>query len=172
MQPSTLSHLNHLLEDALGRVSVGPLYKWIHSRDLRFGLEQSKRSYEFVPQVDGDRWVLARWIPPPEKSVWEAQMGTTVAYPRGGWYQACDVACDPILAQGVEPNERMTYYLIGLQRKQAQMSKREIAARFDAAREYRAKEQDRQLDDYLSSSWTAFGNLPGKRGGHVSFGGI
>lgn len=177
MSPSTLDHLNTLLRDHLGVTRGGsfvPTYKWIHSRDreLFVPLEISAGVYESYPQIMEERWVLAMWMAPPSEWEWKAQFQGQIGYPRNGYYVAVDTPCDPLLEEGAEPNERMTLYIIGLRKKEIALGLRGLHEKFKEATARREHNKDRITDDFLSDKWTAFGNVPGRRGGHVSFGGI
>lgn len=174
-----IDSLNRLLRDYLGGKLDLPLYKWMHSRDRdlfcpmgRLDSTDPKASYEMVPQVWDERWTLAMWQAPPSRLEWEAQFKGQVPYPAQGYYVAVDTACDWILEQGYEPNERITQYVINLRRKELAMKEQGILESFQNATQRRAKEKEAAADDFLTNKWTAFSNVPGKRGGHVSFGGI
>ncbi len=172
MDQSRLKRLNQILADQLGSNSQGPLYKWAWTRDLRIGIQTAFRRYEHVPQVAEDRWALAMWQAPPSEELFKMTFGTEMAYPRSGWYHVCDTPVDRLLEEGFEPSERFTYYIIHLTKKQRAMSMRDIRRTIEDNRAARDVEKDKHVGDYLDDVVTAFGNLPGKRGGSVSFGGI
>jgi hypothetical protein len=159
-----LQVLNRRLRDYLGTNPAGEgLYKWVHSRDLRIALSRcGNRIFESVPMVDSDRWVLAMWSRPPARESWD-QFENHCAYPSEGYWVPVDTPADWILERGEEPTERMTMYIIGLRKKELNMGPRGIMRNFQKARERTRVEQDNTIDDILTNSWTAFGNVPGSK---------
>ena len=161
MKNPRIAHLNRLLRDHLGTGSTGlPLYKWMHSRDREMFCYISRSelsgrtAYEFIPQVNEQRWVLGRWLPPPREQAWEMQFHGEAPYPRNGYYVAASTPSDPLFLVGVEPNERITMYIIGLRKKQMEMGQAGIMRSFQEAQAYTKREKDSTVDAILRDRWT------------------
>lgn len=169
MTHSTLAYLNRLLVDYLGKTPAGgPLFKWFHSRDpemfIHVRLGSAGASYERMPMIWEDRWVMGAWQAPEPKDVWDAKYRGELPYPRRGYYVPCSIPSELLLQQGVEPNERITMYAIEARRDQ-------LALRGDGIlqtrRDQRAKkkaQKESEADALLSQAWQNFEpKVPGAR---------
>jgi hypothetical protein len=180
MQPLELDRLNRILADTLGRNVHGePIYKWIASRELTFPLRDKEKlvtrngilvfepHYVWEPQTTSECWVLAKWLAPPSHDEWLDSFGTEVAYPARGLYYVTDVMLSP----EYEPNEAITYDSIGKVKALRSLTLSDIVRLQREKRDSIETAGDRRIADWIDDKATAFGNVPGKRGGHVSFGG-
>lgn len=177
-----LARLNRILGDSLGRNPQGdPIYKWIWSRELTFPLRSKEKtverngiivfepSYEWEPQVAGDCWLLAKWLMPEGSyDSWLTSFGSEVPFPAHGLYYVTDVMLKP----GLEPNEAITYDCIGKVKHLRGLTLSEVVDAQQAKMDRNDKASETRLEDFIADKATAFGNVPGKRGGVVSFGGV
>lgn len=182
MQTTELARLNRILGDSLGlNVHGDPIYKWIWSRDLTFPLRSKEKtverngifvfeaSYEWEPQVGVDCWLLAKWISPADSyDTWLSQFGSEVPFPAKGMYYTTDV----MLKAGLEPNEAITYDSVGKVRTFRHLTLSQILEAQEAKMQRSEQRSDARIADFVADKATAFGNVPGKRGGRVSFGGV
>src|ERR1700730_13781325 len=113
MDYKTLIRLNNRLGDNLGRnPHNGSVYRWFHTRDLKYPSRTADGGYEHLRQIDEDRWILAMWMPPPSEAEWHASF-PDLGYPHQGMYYATDM----MLKVGLEPDDRATDVLQDLARK-------------------------------------------------------
>lgn len=184
MDTHVLARLNRVLADpvtGLGRNPHGqPMYKWAHTRELQFplALPSETRSqggifmlgshYQWTRQIEDDRWVLAVWDGSWSEAQWNATFRGEVPWPRQGMYYASDIMLKP----GVEPNDQATNDVLGKVRAKAPMTMKDFLEHAEAKVERAKRETEQIQSDYIDDVVTAFGNIPGKRGGSVSFGGI
>jgi len=181
MQTTELARLNRILGDSLGRNPQGePIYMWIWSRDLKFPIRSSndmvernglivfEPQYTWEPQVTGDCWLLAKWLLPGEPDVWLAAFGTEVPFPQHGLFYVTDVMLRP----GIEPNEAVTYDTIGKVQHLRSLTVSQVLETQQIKMDRNEQRSDDRVADWIADKAVAFGNVPGKRGGQVSFGGI
>ncbi len=181
MDKTVLARLNRSLEDHLGRNPHGQArYKWAHTRELLFpmvvhsdtrtkgGLYVVGQRYEMTRQIEEDRWVVAVWDSPQSREQWDATFRGEVPWPRQGMYYASDI----MLLPGVEPNDLVTNDVLGKVKAKRTMTMLDFMEHAEAKVESRKRETERIQSDYIDDVVTAFGNIPGKRGGSVSFGGV
>ena len=165
-----IKRLNSLLADNAGRNPHGdPTFKWIHSRELLYPEQTGVDTFEYAPQIDGDRWVLARWVAPPSKAQWDAQFRGALPYPQRGEYVATDLALKP----GMEPTEWVTQEALGMLQRARALNYRGHLRNLQEMHERSEKDRRRVISDCIDDAITAFKNpFPGRRGGFLSFGGI
>lgn len=183
MEAHTLKRMNRSLKDHLGSNLYGdPLYKWLHTSDeaLRYPLRVSESMvqlngilrpvarYEWQRQIEDERWVVASWSEPPSYDEWLSMFGSEIGWPRRGLYYSTDI----MLKLGIEPNDAATNDVIGKVKAQRRLTYRDFLDHANAKAEHASNEALRQQHDLIDDAVTAFGNIPGKRGGSVSFGGI
>lgn len=167
MTPQDLKRYNRRLADLRGKSPHGdPIYQWVHSRDLLYPCRIGASQYTSMRQVDEDRWVIAKWMPPPPEMLWKEQF-PDIGYPANGQYYATDL----MLAEGVEPNEGITEQVAGKLKAIEVRTFRDCLDEIERARAKNEEARKAVFNDYVDDACTAFGNLPGARGGHVSFGG-
>lgn len=181
MQTNELARLNRILGDSLGRNPQGdPIYKWIWSRDLTFPMRSGTKTttqgglvifdhdYTMEPQVSDECWLLAKWCAPCSPSEWLGTFGGEVGFPSNGLYYTTDV----MLKAGVEPNEAVTYDCIGKVKHLRNLTVSQILEAQKDKMSRSEKRSDDRVADFIADKATAFGNVPGKRGGATSFGGV
>lgn len=181
MDKDILKRLNRVLDDNLGRNPYGePRYKWAHTRELMYplarpderrtngGLYVTGEHYEMTRQIEEDRWVVAVWEPSPDEETWAAAFKGEVPWPRRGMYYVSDIMLRP----GIEPNDQVTNDVLGKVKAKRALTFRDFLDHAEAKAEHMNKETERIQSDYIDDVVTAFGNIPGKRGGSVSFGGV
>jgi hypothetical protein len=183
-----ISRLNLVLADKFGQ-SDGPegrvqRFAWKHLGEVFMivdnGFKTSKggiilpgrQDYEKKPYSDrfGSCWCVCQWTKPAMTEwQWMMQFGTQFAYPKNGRYLPID---NTRLNPGDEPDESINEYVIGRIQKQldAKMSEHLDQCVKEAAQGHAEKQVE--FADRVDSWWPAFDNDPGKRGGHVSFGGV
>lgn len=167
MDHSLLKKLNRRLGDLRGCNPHGqPVYKWFHSRDLTYPVK-TQSGYEHWRQVEEDRWLVAKWMPPMPRSEWELQF-PDLGYPAQGIYYATDL----ILTPGMEPNDTITDQAAGMLKINEHKTMRDHLDDIERARERNDRAQRNRISDIIDNEWTAFNHVPGRRGDHVSFGGI
>lgn len=168
MEPGTLERLNKRLADTRGRNPHGqPVYRWFRSCDLLYPCRNAAGNYEQLRQVDDDCYVIGMWSAPMPESEWRAQF-PDIGYPHQGMYYATDI----MLRQGHEPTDSRTDEVAGLIKSSELKTFRDCLDEIEASRGKREKANASIISDVIDDSVTAFGNLPGSRGGSVSFGGI
>jgi hypothetical protein len=162
MDSTTVKSLNQKLGDALGRVCSGtqPRFAWKWAPDLPYWASRL-----------GKTWVLCQWQAPVlSEQEWQTQFRGRLPYPANGMYQAHP---ETMLAPGRLPTFELTQnYIWALDR---QMSTSFVTQLCDVQNEV-ADDRDRdyvEWVDQVQDTNPAFSNFDsGKRGGHVSFGGI
>ena len=172
MTDKRINTLNQRLGLALGFRGEHPRFAWVHAKDLFYFLRRGDRHERFC-WVDrlGKVWLLAQWRPAPmSEAEWIAAFGDLYLYPGRGYYYAHP---ETSLKPGLQPDENDTAQVIRRLGEQMEatfashlkQTNDDIAA-IDAGVKNEFYEQ---VDDF----WPSFGNWnSGKRGGHVSFGGI
>jgi hypothetical protein len=165
-----IKRLNGFLADNAGRTPHGePMFKWIASRDLLYPIQTGTDTFEYAPQVDGDRWVLAKWVAPPTKPEWESMFHGALPYPQRGEYVATDLALKP----GMEPTEWVTGEAVGMVQRARALNYRGHLRNLQEMHDKRERDRKRRISDCIDDAITAFKNpFPGRRGGFISFGGI
>jgi hypothetical protein len=161
-----IESMNQTLADKRGRNLYGDaIFKWVRTRDL-FVYVDGVREPQF-PELSGDEWIVAKWdFEPPD--VWRAKYGPGVPWPERGEYYGTDY----ILPPGIEPSDRYTQdFLRALQHVEG-MTAGDHAYDQQWKRQRRERRASALVGDYVDDKFTAFFNAPGKRGGHVSFGGL
>lgn len=189
--PSELRKMNKRLGRELGTNPHGdPLYKWIWVNDwmhlmrdikgfapkaLPSGLIVMEPDYiqrRMVPGLDApdspyrDRWHVGHWHDCGDQRIWEETFGTQALWSRFGYYSMTDVWGPPA---GTLPTDSVTDGLIIRVKQFRSMSRAEIRDKFAADAEREEKRNDATRMDMIGDALTAFGNIPGTRGGHVSF---
>jgi hypothetical protein len=181
MTKQELTRLNRIFADKRGKNEYGePIYRWFRSPELtypqrtdkdwvmRSGIMVLDSKYEWTPQIDEDRWVVAQWRREDPKD-WEAQFGTEVPWPQRGLYYVTNL----MLKEGMEPCESITNKFADMIATQAAMSFRDVYRAMEQHKEQQAAEAEKMVEQVVDDAWPAFDNgEPGKRGNHVSFGGI
>lgn len=170
MTAQDLTRYNRRLGDARGRNPHGdPVYRWHHSKDLalRYPVRNGDGSYENLRQIDEDRWLIAMWYPPCDEDDWKRQF-PDLGYPAEGMYYATDV----MLLPGIEPNDTITEDVIGKLKTREGWTFRDHLDEIEGRRTKREKALAAKRSDIIDDAATAFGNIPGCRGGTVSFGGF
>jgi hypothetical protein len=165
-----INRYNRRIGDTRGRNPHNqPVYRWMHSTDLelRYPARDGIGSVEWLRQLDDDRWAIAMWYPPEPEGRWR-QMFPNLAYPHQGMYYVTDV----ILAAGVEPNDTITEDVIGKLKKREGKTFRDDLNEIDGRRAIHERSVLARQSDIIDNAATAFGNIPGCRGGTVSFGGF
>lgn len=180
MDQTELARLNRILGDSLGRNPQDePIFKWMRSEDVRLpmktdeslvllnGIYRPEPKYTWEPTYDAGCWVLAMWhFSEPDE--WITSFGNEVPWPQHGLHYVTDM----ILLAGIEPNETATYDAVQAVKQLRVTSIADHLYNIRAKRARLEKQGRDELYEYLTSKATAFGNIPGKRGGTVSFGGI
>lgn len=123
-------------------------------------LEQRK----ILPHLDDGQWVLVFWEPQP-RDFW-FQFGKSL-------YGNTNVYLDP----GVAPwtsykGISFTQYVVGLIKEQRRKTRADWDNELLDKDTKRQKNQIEHHKDVIGECFTAFAGLPGKRGGHVSWGGL
>jgi hypothetical protein len=157
-----VQQLNRRLGDALGYVRGGtePRFCWAWAPDLLYWRSRL-----------GKVWVLCQWQKPgmtPQQ--WRAVFGDRYPYPVNGMHHAQP---ETALPPGAIPTPELTQnYIWAIDR---QMSTSFVQQFCDVNNEV-ADDKDRDYVDWVEKvqdSNPAFSNFePGKRGGHVSYGGV
>jgi hypothetical protein len=165
-----IKRLNGLLADNAGRTPHGePMFKWAFSRELLYPEQTGADTYEYAPQVEGERWVLAKWVAPPSKAEWNSMFHGALPYPQCGEYVATDLALKP----GMEPTEWVTQEALGMLQRARALNYKGHLRNLQEMQEKREREHKRRISDCIDDAITAFKNpFPGRRGGFISFGGI
>jgi hypothetical protein len=165
-----IKRLNGFLADNAGRTPHGePMFKWVFSRELLYPEQTGVDTFEYAPQVDGDRWVLAKWVAPPSRSQWDTQFRGALPYPQRGEYVATDLALKP----GMEPTEWVTHEALGMVQRARALNYKGHLRNLREMHDRREKDRRRVIGDCIDDCITAFNNpFPGRRGGAISFGGI
>lgn len=167
MDTQTLTRLNRRLGDARGRNPRNePVYRWVHSSEL-FYPDREGSAYVQRRQIEEDRWLVAMWQPPLPESQWKAQF-PDIGYPAQGIYYATD----QILLEGIEPNDTITEDVAGRIKAIGCMTFADCLRDIERQREARDATQKRIISDFVDDACCAFDHVPGRRGDHVSFGGI
>lgn len=167
--------------DELGLTPYGePRYKWVQAGDLTFpvkakdkwvvrnGLHVPEAQFEMRPQcphLDRRQWVLAMWLVPPSLFQWKMQFGTEAGYQERGYFMATDC----IRAVGKKPTENVTRGAIGAIKQVREMNLADFEAHHEAKAAKNEKDTASLYDDWLKDKMTAFGEVPGSRGGLTSF---
>lgn len=168
MDTKLLNELNRRLGDIRGRNPHNdPIYRWIHSRDLRYPLDLGGGFYEMARQIEDDRWVVAMWQPPMPEDQWKSQF-PSIGYPHKGMYYATDL----MLKVGQEPTDFTTDTVAGYIKAHGCKKMRDFIEEVKDARERRERAQKSVISDRIDDACVAFNHVPGRRGDHVSFGGI
>lgn len=188
--------LNERLAQELGRAPNGqPKWGWVRATELPYFLRDGQKevrpkgmlvslvvpTYKRLLWADrinqhtdlpfGKSWILANWkVPELTQREWEQSFGSAYPYPAGGMYYARP---EIWAAENDPPDDDLTEYVIIALK--AQMGKTYADHYFEgkAVLDQEMKERKQYWRDVVDEDWPAFDNpWPGKRGGHVSFGGI
>ncbi|HWR49922.1 MAG TPA: hypothetical protein VN428_02375 [Bryobacteraceae bacterium] len=165
-----IKRLNGFLADNAGRNPHGePMFQWIESRRLLYPVQTGIDTFDFEPQVDGERWVLAKWVAPPSRPVWDGMFHGALPYPQRGEYVATDLTLKP----GFEPTEWVTSEALGMIQRARSLNYQGHLRNLQDRQERQDKDRRRRISDCIDDCMTAFKNpFPGKRGGHVAYGGV
>ncbi len=192
----TIPELNELLRRSLGSNPYGEgLFKWEYSEDLYWptvqagkydvtehkgpvrdakGRFQKRTSISVVtPVCKKERmctkyfrqWVITRWLPPERLHTWTAVMPGT-PFPARGYrvhINGTQIPPDDV------PNLRDTERFIENIREARSISIEALTELMEEEWERREKESENRLTDQIEDAFTAFLNVPGSRGYHVSF---
>lgn len=168
MNQQTLDRLNRRLGDVRGYNPHGqPLFAWIHSSLLFYPVNMGGGSYCQQRQIDEDRWLVAKWDAPMPERQWKAQF-PDIGYPANGMYYATD----QILVEGTEPNEAINEDVAHRLKVNASKTFKDHLNDIERAREVQELANKNYISDFVDDACVAFNNIPGKRGGATSFGGI
>lgn len=176
--------LNRRLGDALGRCGMYPRFAWMLASEIFYYFrEHAHERMERFCWADriGPVWVLAQWRRPAwidqnggthetTREQWWSSFNGQFPYPeRGAYYAHPETALPP----GVKPTAEMTAgYIHSLDRQMA-ANYAEHKRRIDGEIAADAERLDTEWVETVQNSNPAFSNFePGKRGGHVSFGGM
>lgn len=181
---SLLANLNDLLGAELGRNPHGEsLYRWDLSDDLdhwrrkpaTYAMVQipgsplilAEPEYEKVPLCPWliSQYVLTLWTAPTPESQWRATFGDKLLWPRRGYYMPTNIALE---REGC-PTVDLTNEVIGTIRQQRKKTFADHVADTERALDYEEKSNKILRNDAIADMMTAFGNIPGKRGGSVAF---
>jgi hypothetical protein len=159
---STVKALNQKLGDALGRVCSGtqPRFCWKWAPDLPYWASRL-----------GKVWVLCQWQKPFfSEQEWQQQFRGRFPYPSNGMYHAHP---ETVLAPGRVPTLELTQnYIWALDKQLSTSFISQLCASENAVKDEREQDYVDWVDEVQDSN-PAFSNFePGKRGGHVSYGGI
>lgn len=178
---------NQLLRSELG---TQPLWAWKNSKTLRIRVQKIKESstspngvdpqyhykanprtgiIELTPEyVDmpmlpklTDNWVLCRFVQADQESVFRQQFGVRVEYPADGIWQPLGFTA---LRPGIVPNRTDTWNMI----RGAKANREAVREFFDGAEERQDKreaQEARNFGDMLRDKFTAYMEVPGKKGG-------
>lgn len=178
--------LNSILRSELG---THPLYAWKHSSTLKLRIQRIKESstapggvepqweyranpktglIELAPEyVDmpmlpmvPNNWLLCRFVPSDQESVFKQNFGTRIEYPLGGiWQPIKETALKP----GIVPNEVDTWNMV----RGVRANIAAVKHYFDHAEELQDKREAAdaaRFGDMLRDKFTANMEVPGKKG--------
>lgn len=185
-EPKEIRELNKRLGEALGWNPHGePLYKWVHSESF-FHWMRDISGYKEVQSPSGlsvmepiyverkmcpnmhDMWLVAHWHDSGSEHAWIQAYGSDALYPRHGYYSQSNACQVP----GQLPTATQTEDFIWMVRKHRMKTKADIYREGEDAVEARERANDSRRKDIIQDAMTAYMNIPGKRGGHVSFPGV
>jgi hypothetical protein len=157
-----IQQLNRRLGETLGYVRSGtePRFCWKWAPDIPYWSSRL-----------GKVWVLCQWQKPGmSEADWNKQFGGRFPYPANGMHHAHP---ETALPAGEIPSAELTQnYIWALDRQMSESYARQLSA-------VNQEVEDDQERDYVEwvekvqGSNPAFSNFdPGKRGGHVSYGGV
>ncbi len=184
MDKNVLRRLNKRLADELGSNLFGePIYKWARTEDLTYPyrttdnffqpqgqvwMPQAETRHEMItPHLRG-RWALAKWVSPEMYKIWAEGCGNQANIPMRGLYWVSDI----ILKSGLEPNEELTSECISKVKIFRRLDKQQILDHQQGAIRRSERAEQSYVDALVDERMPAFNNVPGKRGGHVSYGGV
>lgn len=157
-----IDQLNRKLGDALGYVRGGtePRFMWKWAPDI-----------PYWGKVVGPSWVLCQWGRPQwSRYDWKKEFGDRYPYPANGMHHAHP---ETALERGQLPNEYLTQNYIWALDIQMETSyeKQLISVNDDLAAQ--KERDDIEWIEFIQNTNPAFSNFDsGKRGGHVSYGGV
>jgi hypothetical protein len=159
---SIIKALNQKLGDALGRVCSGtqPRFCWQWAPDLPYWRTRL-----------GAVWVLCQWHRPFfTEQEWQHQFRGRFPYPANGMYHAHP---ETALPPGRVPTFELTQnYIWALDRQLSTSFISQLCASENAVQVEREQDYVEWVEQVQDSN-PAFSNFePGKRGGHVSYGGV
>lgn len=181
-----LQVLNDLLGSELGRTPYGePHYKWAWSEDLTHYRRMENMAYVQVPGSPiilaeptyemvklcpslHRQYVILHWSQPISQDAWLAEFGSKLQWPARGEYYPTNMC----LGYEEHPDIDVTWDAIGKVKAERNKTFADHIAADDAALARVEKANNDLVLDDLKDTLTAFGNIPGKRSGGVSFGGI
>jgi len=182
MSEKLIKEHNDLLRRELGTNPSGDaLYRWERAGELTYLRDEGKYDYKadpntglvvpekilkpmkMCPHLDDKQWVLMFWTPN-TPAHW-FQFGKSM-------YGFSNVDLD----LGVCPwtyHRGLTFtdHIIGSLKEQRKKTYADFIAESEARIEYKEKQQIARNKDMIADAFTAYYNVPGKRGHHVSFGG-
>jgi hypothetical protein len=170
-----IDQLNRRLGDSLGYVGINPRFAWKKASECFYFMRTAPTSIKHTRFCWSDRignvWLIAQFRPPAmDEAAWAHTFNGEFPYPAQGQYYAHP---ETALPPGVEPTQEDTQaYIWSLTRqmdKSVAAHYREIDSEIqrDKARDYEQWVEKVQNMNPAFSNWDS-----GKRGGHVSFGGV
>lgn len=186
---TTIDQLNKRLGDDLGRIGENPRFAWKFAPEIHYytrdmtAIEYMRRSW--ADRI-GQAWAICQFLLPSSfdpatgqvhvitKSDWWKSFRGEFPYPENGMYYAHPETALPV---GQLPDAHETAVMIASIR--AQMDKphethlRECAEAAQQAQDDHQKEFFAEAENDFPAFWkNGAAHEPGKRGAHVSFGGI
>lgn len=114
-------------------------------------------------------WAICYWKAPATQKQWLETYGTLEDYPGNGLYMICSGA---IHSEGNPPSEKTTRQFIEEIRRLRRKTVRQRVEEDIEHDKAEDKQAEESIGDFFLDKIPAFVNVnPGKRGGHVSFGG-
>ena len=184
---TTIKRLNDLLGRELGRSASGqPIYSWAFSEDLFFlgpkldengdivcAMRETEGGLTAVEAIMEPRkmcaaldhqWVVVMWNQPGSEAAWKAQFGLKLAYPKNGYLAPTNMC----LGKSEIPDAAVTEEVIGKIRAERKKTFHDYMAESQRDLDRQDKRDADNLLDSVSDACTAFGAVPGRKGG-VSF---
>jgi hypothetical protein len=158
---SQIAYLNQRLGDALGRVRGGslPRFCWIWAPDVPYWARQL-----------GKVWVLCQWRKPSiTEKQWQHAFQGRYPYPANGMHHAHP---ETALPEGEAPTlERTQFYIRALDEQMTTSLTQQLCDVNNEMVEHK-QQDDQEWSDFVDDTLPAYANYePGRRGGHVSYGG-
>lgn len=174
----------------LSELGTHPLWAWKHTSTLRIRVQRIKESataangiepqYHYkanpltglielspeyidmpmLPKIP-DSWVLCRFVEADQEAVFRQQFGVRVEYPAGGIWQPLGFTA---LRPGIVPSRQDTWNMI----HGARANRVAVQDFFEGAEERQNKreaKEARNFGEQLRDKFTAFMEVPGKKGG-------
>ena len=183
-----VARLNELFR-VFGECPLGLRYKWVWTPDMEFYV-MSGNAYTLAcaaewkptvggilaPQYDAYRkmrwsdvygpcWIIAKYWKPMSEKEWHDLYGAQIPWPRQGEYHAIE---NLKLLPGREPSDRTTKAIIWMIHQDNQKTYQDHIQEGDQLREQEMQSTMSRIESELTDTLTAFGKVPGSRGGGVS----